>query len=82
VFDAAEDGDALAKSIVDEGAAYISDVARQLWNKNPPRMSLIGGLTPRLKPWLDKDIQEKLAEPLSPPEVGSVLFAQQQLALL
>jgi len=82
VFDAAEQGDELARKIVDEGAAYISNVARQLWKKNPPRMSLIGGLTPRLKPWLDKDIQQRLSEPLSPPEVGSVIYARQQLALL
>jgi len=82
VFDAAEEGDKLALSIVKEGAGYISDVARQLWKKNPPRMSLIGGLTPRIQPWLDEDIKEQLSEPLSPPEMGSVLFAQQQLALL
>ena len=82
VFDAAEEGDVLAKSIVDDGAEYISGVARQLWSKKPPRMSLIGGLTPRLKPWLDQDIQEKLADPLTTPEMGSVIFAQQQLALL
>ena len=82
VFDSAEEGDKLALSIVKEGAGYISDVARQLWKKNPPRMSLIGGLTPRIQPWLDDDIKEQLSEPLSPPEMGSVLFAQQQLALL
>jgi len=82
VFDSAEEGDKLALSIVQEGAGYISDVARQLWKKNPPRMSLIGGLTPRIQPWLDDDIKEQLSEPLSPPEMGSVLFAQQQLALL
>jgi len=82
VFDSAEEGDELALSIVQEGAGYISDVARQLWKKNPPRMSLIGGLTPRIQPWLDDDIKDQLSEPLSPPEMGSVLFAQQQLALL
>lgn len=82
VFDSAEEGDQLALSIVKEGAGYISDVARQLWKKNPPRMSLIGGLTPRIQSWLDEDIKEQLSEPLSPPEMGSVLFAQQQLALL
>ena len=80
VFDAAEQGDNVAKAIVNEGAEYINSVARTLLKKNPPRISMIGGLTPRLKPWLDKDIQNKLSEPLSPPEVGSVLFACQQFA--
>jgi len=82
VFDAAEEGDEVAKAIVAEGAGYISGVARQLGKQNPPRISLIGGLTPRIKPWLDQDVKEKLAEPLCPPEVGSVIYAQQQLALL
>ncbi|MFT5757457.1 MAG: glucosamine kinase [Alteromonadaceae bacterium] len=82
VFDCAEQGDELATSIVVEGSEYINNVARQLWRKNPPRMSMIGGLTPRLKPWLAKEIQDQLQEPFNPPEVGSVLFAQQQLTLV
>jgi glucosamine kinase len=82
VFDAAEEGDSVAKSIIEEGASYMSKVGRQLLMQNPPRISLIGGLTPRLRPWLDQDVQDKLEEPISPPEIGSILFAQQQLALL
>lgn len=82
VFDAAEEGDEVAKEIVTEGAGYISGVARQLEKQNPPRISLIGGLTPRILPWLEQDVKDKLAEPLCPPEVGSVIYAKQQLALL
>ncbi|WP_286263208.1 N-acetylglucosamine kinase [Thalassotalea atypica] len=78
VFEAANNGDAVAKAIIEEGADYISRVARQLLTKQPPRLSLIGGLTPLLSPWLDHDIQAILAEPLYPPEVGSVIFAKQQ----
>lgn len=81
VFDCAEAGDAIAKEIVDEGAGYINSIARTLWKKNPPRMSLIGGLTPRIKPWLAEEIQQGLSDPLAPPEVGAVIFAKQQLAL-
>lgn len=80
VFDAAESGDDVAKSIVIEGAGYISNIAKTLWKKQPPRMSLIGGLTPRIKPWLDEDIKERLSAPLNPPEVGAVIFAKQKLA--
>ena len=82
VFDAAEQGDVVAKAIVEDGAEYINHVAIALWNKKPSRMSMIGGLTPRIKPWLDKNVQSRLSEPLCPPEVGSVLFAKQQLALM
>ncbi len=78
VFDAAEQGDKVALDIVNEGAEYINSIARTLNGKNPPRMSMIGGLTPRLKPWLSETVKANLAEPLNAPEVGSVLFARQQ----
>ena len=79
VFDAAEQGDKVALAIVAEGAGYINSIARILWTKKPPRMSMIGGLTPRLKPWLDKALQAQLSAPLHAPEFGSVLFARQEL---
>jgi glucosamine kinase len=81
VFDCAEKGDELALAIVAEGADYIDHVARQLLKQNPPNLALIGGLTPRIKPWLDEKIKAQLIEPINPPEVGSVIFAKQQLEL-
>ncbi len=80
VFDSAEQGDKLALSIVSEGAEYMNSIARTLWTNNPPRMSMLGGLTPRIKPWLSSDVLAQLSEPVHPPEVGSVLFARQELA--
>ncbi len=80
VFDAAEQGDKVALAIVEEGAEYINSIARALLIRKPSRISMLGGLTPRLKPWLDKKLQSQLSEPLSAPEVGSVLFARQELA--
>jgi len=82
VFDAAEQGDKLALRIVAEGAEYIDSIARILLEKNPPRISMIGGLTPRLMPWLNKEIQQQFSIPLSAPEVGSVLFARKEFAKL
>ncbi|PKG86276.1 ATPase [Colwellia sp. 75C3] len=80
VFDAAEQGDQVALAIVAEGAEYINSIARTLTTKNPPRISMLGGLTPRLKSWLADNIKETLEEPIHAPEVGSVLFARQQQA--
>ncbi|OUR59516.1 ATPase [Colwellia sp. 39_35_sub15_T18] len=80
VFDAAEQGDVIALAIIDEGAEYINSLARTLLIKNPPRISMLGGLTPRLKPWLEQAIQTQLAEPLSSPEVGAVFFARHKLS--
>lgn len=82
VFDAAEQGDKIALGIVAEGADYISSIAQILIAKNPPRISMIGGLARRLTPWLSKEIQHQLSEPLSSPEVGSVLFARKEVTKL
>jgi glucosamine kinase len=80
VFDAAEQGDKVALAIVEEGAEYINGIARSLLTRKPSRISLLGGLSIRLKPKLDKALQAQLSEPLSAPEVGSVLFARQALS--
>ena len=79
VFDAAEQGDALALAIVKEGANYIDNVATQLSKCCPPRLSLIGGLTPRLLPWLAQEVQNSLSAPLNSPEVGAVFYARQHM---
>ena len=79
VFDAAEQGDILALKIVKEGASYIDNVANKLSERNPPRVSLIGGLTPRLVPWLAENVQKSLSAPLYPPEVGAYFYAKKQL---
>ncbi len=80
VFDAAEQGDKVALAIVEEGVEYINNVARSLLMSKPSRLSMLGGLTPRLQPKLDELVQVQLSEPLSAPEVGSVFFARQELA--
>jgi glucosamine kinase len=79
VFDAAEQGDTLALGIIQEGASYIDNVVKQLSKRRPPRLSLIGGLTPRLISWLEQDVQKMLSAPLNSPEVGAVFYARQQM---
>ena len=78
VFSHANQGDEVASNIVKDGASYISNLARKLFIEKPPRISLIGGLSPLMAPWLDKDVQAILAKPLQPPEIGAVIFARQQ----
>lgn len=80
VFDAAEQGDEFALAIIQEGAEYINCIARVLLSKSPARISMLGGLSQRLKPRLDEKVILQLSEPLSAPEVGAVLFARQSLA--
>lgn len=76
VFDAAEAGDEVAVSIIKDGAEYIDGVARKLFAKQPPRFSLIGGLTPRLIPWLSDDVAKRISAPFHPPEMGAIFYAQ------
>lgn len=81
VVDAADAGDAVAISIAKEGAAYMSAVARKLWATQPGRMSIIGGLAPRLIPWMEQDIANNLSPALYQPEFGAVYFAKQRFKL-
>lgn len=78
VFQSAQANDAIAIAILKEGGAYLSDIARRLLDKNPPRLSFIGGLSAAMTTWLDTDIQAILSAPLSSPEMGSILYAKQQ----
>jgi len=78
-FDCAGQGDELALSIVEKGANYMSKLANKLWLQQPPRLSLIGGLTPVIKPYLDSKVSRCLLPPIHPPEIGAVIFAKQQL---
>lgn len=82
VVECAEANDPIAVAIMRDGAAYISDLADKLMENKPPRLAMIGGLAPRLKPWLKPHVAEQVSDPLDPPELGCVYFAQQSLAAL
>jgi glucosamine kinase len=81
VFLAAEEKDNVALAILNEGAQYINDMARLLDKSSPPRISLIGGLAESIAPYLNIGLQQRLVGALSPPEVGGVLFARQQISI-
>lgn len=78
VVDAADAGDAIATSIAKEGAAYMSAVSRKLWATQPGRMAIIGGLAPRLIPWMEQDMANNLSPALFQPEFGAVYYAKQR----
>ncbi|MGS0679614.1 N-acetylglucosamine kinase [Shewanella sp. 125m-7] len=80
VFECAAQNDGVALDIVREGAGYISQLARKLFELNPPRFSMIGGLAEPLAAWLDEDVLSKLSPTLQPPEWGAAFYAQQQHA--
>ncbi|GAB58155.1 N-acetylglucosamine kinase [Rheinheimera nanhaiensis] len=77
VFTAAEAGDDTALQLVTQGAGFITAIARRLLNARPPRLSLIGGLAPKLLPYLPADIQQQVTPALQTPELGAIWFARQ-----
>jgi len=81
VLEAADLDDEVAVRIMQEGADYMSAIAGKLWETAPGRMSLIGGLSGPLTPWLKPDVAASLSNPISQPEFGAIYFARQQYAL-
>jgi glucosamine kinase len=79
VFAAVEQGDELAAEIIRVGAAYIESVANQLLESNPPRLSMIGGISPLLFDWFDEALIERISPPLEQPEQGALYFARAEL---
>ncbi|WP_299793883.1 N-acetylglucosamine kinase [uncultured Shewanella sp.] len=78
VLECAHAGDEVALDIVTEGASYISELARKLFEMEPPRFSMIGGLAEPLTPWLGNDVLARLSPTLAPPELGAAYYARQQ----
>ncbi|MFC3034683.1 N-acetylglucosamine kinase [Pseudoalteromonas fenneropenaei] len=80
VLAAADAGDVVAKAIVQEGADYISRLAKRLLESNPPRLTMIGGLAEPLQKWLAPDVAIRVEPAIQPPEMGAIYFAQHALA--
>ena len=81
VFDAAAQEDKQAQALINEGANYIDAMATLLFEQGGSRLSLIGGLVSSIQPWFSQALQNKILTPQMPPELGGVLFAQQQHAI-
>ncbi|MCF2909128.1 ATPase [Pseudoalteromonas sp. DL2-H2.2] len=79
VLDSARAGDVIALEIVKTGADYISRLARKLLQQNPPRLSMIGGLSEPLSEWLDPQVAKQVELPKQPPEMGAIYFAMQSI---
>ncbi len=79
VFEAANAKDEVAINILREGANYLDAVAERLWETQPGRMSIIGGLSEIITPWLKPSVAASLSPPVNQPSFGAVYFARQQL---
>lgn len=80
VFAHAERGEKVANELVTLVADHISLMAHRLLRDGPARLSMIGGISVPILPWLDADIRSQLQPPLQPPEAGAITLAKQLFA--
>lgn len=75
VMDYAEIGDEIALSIVRDAAQHVERFIETIIAKGGVRCVLMGGLAPRIRPWLRERIVEKLGEPMGDALDGALLLA-------
>lgn len=81
VFEHASRGDPQAVSIVTEGAAAISALARALLARGAGRICILGGLSEAYPPYLDEDVKRSLVMPEADAVDGAIMMARTQVGL-
>ena len=76
VFEAAAKGDVVGMTIVIEGAAAISKLARALLARGAGRICLLGGLSNVYPPYLDADVKRSLVAPQADAADGAIMMAR------
>ena len=79
VFIAAENNDPAALVIIQEAVDYTEQVILKLLQTNPHRISLVGGITKLLLPWLNSVLVDQIKPQLETPEYGAALFIKQSI---
>ncbi|KXI29870.1 BadF/BadG/BcrA/BcrD ATPase family protein [Paraglaciecola hydrolytica] len=79
VLNLATDKQPAAITLVSDGANYISQLARCLMQQASSRISIIGGISSLLIPWLAPDVRAILSDAKLPPEAGAILLAKTNL---
>jgi glucosamine kinase len=82
VLDHAEDGDEIARSIVHAAALHVERFIETILARDSPRCVLMGGLAPRMKPWLRQHIAAKIDAPLGDALDGALVLAGLPVAAL
>lgn len=77
VFDHARQRDAIAIGLIEETAADIDTFIAHQIGLGAPRVCLVGGLAPHIRPWLTDTTLAVLAEPATDILDGAILLARQ-----
>jgi glucosamine kinase len=81
VFACAAEGDVVGMTIVIEGAAAISNLARALLARGAGRICLLGGLSTVYPPYLDADVKRALAPAVADAMDGAIMMARRHVGL-
>tara|TARA_R110002153_G_scaffold124543_9_gene271024 strand:- start:2116 stop:3006 length:891 start_codon:yes stop_codon:yes gene_type:complete len=65
--------------LVNQAATYINKICQRLLNGNRDRLSLIGGITQPLMPYLDSQLQAIIQPAIATPEQGAILYSKTKL---
>lgn len=76
ILSLAEAGDAQAKRIVTDGAAYLSSIAERALNDCNGKLVLVGGVAGYITPWLSQAVQNAIVPAQHGPEWGAFYFQQ------
>ncbi|PNU02909.1 BadF/BadG/BcrA/BcrD ATPase family protein [Novosphingobium guangzhouense] len=75
VMDYAEADDAIARSIVENAAGHIERFIETIFERGATRCTLVGGLAPRMRPWLRARTVARLSEALGDSLDGALRLA-------
>jgi glucosamine kinase len=75
---AAKSGDAEASAILRAAGASLGDLLQGLKRVAAPRLSLIGGLSQAIQPWLPEEARKLIEPPLGEPVDGAILMARRR----
>lgn len=75
VMDYAEADDAIARSIVEHAAGHIERFIETIFERGATRCTLVGGLAPRMMPWLRARTVQRLSEALGDSLDGALRLA-------
>lgn len=71
----ADQGDAVARQIVQTAAVQIDALVRRLFDLGAPRVSLLGGLASPMEPWLSPDVRRRLKPADGDAVTGAIILA-------
>jgi glucosamine kinase len=75
VMDYAEADDTIARSIVEDAAAHIERFIETIFERGATRCALVGGLAPRMQPWLRSRTVAHLSTPQGDSQEGALRLA-------